>query len=381
MGPTQGLGVDERLPVPHAVGELHGQPLGEVDHGGARPASGCLGVGVAHVELLPHAVHADVHGGVAAPLDEVRVPVAGLGHSERTEERGVGKLGPRLTHGVGGGDRTRGEPEVGVVVDRAHRVQGVEAQLGQHMGLLVPQVLEQVARGAGEAAPVRQHVLDGHVRGDVGVGQGEAGKVLDDRIRPVHHLRGHRPPDRASDGRRRQRLGHRRELEDGVGRDLVAQGLVGDAVALQELDLAVVDDRGRQTGDPGPLDDVLDDPVEPGDRRGDITVGDRHQGDCARGQLVDRDRLATARCRLVARTVERRRRRHRRQGRGTTQGGGRAEEAAATEGEGVSGGRVSGHAVSPGSWDRGLTSAPRQGAVESPSGMTAREGGSPELGT
>ncbi len=205
---------------------------------------------------------------------------ARTGHAGGLEE-GVGaELLPAGALGAGDGLGGRGEPEVGVGVARPERVEGLQPHVVEDVRLVVAEVFEEVAGVVGEAAAVGEQVGGGDVVGDPGVLQGEPGQ--DGAVVPLLGVGEGAGHDRGGDG-----LGHRSELEDGVGADLAALAGLAEPVALDVDDLVVMDHGHGHAGDPGAAHHVRDGAVEAGDGLVDGGVRDlglRGGGRAGRGR-------------------------------------------------------------------------------------------------
>ena len=102
----------------------------------------------------------------------------------------------------------------------------------------------------------------------------------------------------------RDRLGHRRQLEDGVGVHLIAASLdILDTEALGVDGLSAVHHRHRHPGNAGFLHQVVGDAVKLGDRVLDGVLRQRHRGHQRRRHVGQRRRrLVGRRLRLFGRS-------------------------------------------------------------------------------
>ncbi len=106
------------------------------------------------------------------------------------------------------------------------------------------QVFQPVAAVVGQAAAMAQQIAEPQLARDEGIVHPEAGVAIDHAVVPAD-------ASLADQGRQnggRNGLGHRSELEDGVGIDAFGPADLAHPVALFENDLIPMDDNNGDTG-------------------------------------------------------------------------------------------------------------------------------------
>ncbi|MNN14486.1 hypothetical protein D3C81_1275490 [compost metagenome] len=202
---------------------------------------------------------------------KVGVARAGAGHAQRLVDGLLGQRGPVDARGVRHRFGRGGHAEVGVLVDRAQRMQRQEAQARQHLAAVVAHVFEPVAGVVGQAGTMRIEVADGDGFSRFRIGQCKPWQVLDHRGVPADAAAPDLPRHyRGADGFR-----HGGELEHGVGVDRRGIGHQSAAKAPGVNGLIAAYHRDGHAGHARAGHQVGGQRIDLGDGAGDLRFGSR----------------------------------------------------------------------------------------------------------
>src|SRR5215469_4686920 len=232
------------LPAIHIpVAELKPYPLRQISYTGAHATCGCFCIGVAYKAILVDAIFEYVQRRFVRVVLVVGKARTCGSHADFRVEAFVSNLLPWFADLFRGGNGSFCHSKIAVVVGGAELThKRHETQTGEYFRARVAEVFENIACAGGKGALMREHVPDRYLPSRRCVGERKARVQPHDSVIPANVPRTYE----RSEDRRRNRLGQRCDLKDGVGVDWSRLINLAHAVAFQENNFILIHNRHRQ---------------------------------------------------------------------------------------------------------------------------------------